>query len=63
MALSEEQIRLLERYSCEFRTLYVDVSAPGELLNQDTLLLEHRQRGRKNLRAGGRRRGLLGGLR
>ena len=36
MALSDEQIRLLERHSCEFRMRHVEVSAPGELLNQDT---------------------------
>lgn len=36
VALSDEQIRLLERHSCEFRMRHVEVSAPGELLNQDT---------------------------
>ena len=36
LALSDEQIRLLERHSCEFRMRHVEVSAPGELLNQDT---------------------------
>ena len=36
VALSEEQIRLLERHTCEFRMRHVGISAPGELLNQDT---------------------------
>lgn len=36
MAFSDEQIRLLERHSCEFRMRHVDVSAHGELLNQYT---------------------------
>jgi transposase InsO family protein len=34
--LSEEQIRLLERHSVDFRCRHVEASAPGELLNQDT---------------------------
>ena len=34
--LSDEQIRLLERHSPEFRMRHVETSAPGELLNQDT---------------------------
>ena len=34
--LTEEQIRLLERHSPEFRMRHVESSAPGELLNQDT---------------------------
>ena len=34
--LSEEQIRLLERHSCDFRMRHIEVDAPGELLNQDT---------------------------
>ena len=34
--LSEQQIRLLERHSCDFRMRHVESSAPGELLNQDT---------------------------
>ena len=34
--LSEEQIRLLERHSVDFRCRHVESSAPGELLNQDT---------------------------
>ena len=34
--LSEEQIRLLERHSRDFRMRHVQVNAPGELLNQDT---------------------------
>ena len=34
--LTEEQIRLLERHSPEFRMRHVETSAPGELLNQDT---------------------------
>jgi len=34
--LSEEQIRLLERHSPEFRMRHVEANAPGELLNQDT---------------------------
>lgn len=34
--LSDEQVRLLERHSCEFRMRHVKANAPGELLNQDT---------------------------
>ena len=34
--LSEEQIELLERHSPDFRCRHVEVSRPGELLNQDT---------------------------
>lgn len=34
--LSDEQIRLLERHSCDFRLRHVEANAPGELLNQDT---------------------------
>jgi transposase InsO family protein len=34
--LSDAQIRLLERHSCEFRMRHVETSGPGELLNQDT---------------------------
>jgi len=34
--LTQEQIRLLERHSPEFRMRHVETSAPGELLNQDT---------------------------
>ncbi len=34
--LSEEQIRLLERHSVDFRCRHVEASRPGELLNQDT---------------------------
>lgn len=34
--LSEEQIRLLERHSPDFRCRHIEVSRPGELLNQDT---------------------------
>lgn len=34
--LSEEQIRLLERHSTDFRCRHVEASRPGELLNQDT---------------------------
>ena len=36
IVLSEEQIRLLERHSCEYRMRHVEANAPGELLNQDT---------------------------
>jgi transposase InsO family protein len=36
IVLSEEQVRLLERHSCEFRMRHIEVNAPGELLNQDT---------------------------
>jgi transposase InsO family protein len=34
--LSEEQIRLLERHSTDFRCRHIEASRPGELLNQDT---------------------------
>ena len=34
--LNEDQIRLLERHSPDFRCRHVESSAPGELLNQDT---------------------------
>jgi transposase InsO family protein len=34
--LSEEQIKFLERHSCEFRMRHVEANGPGELLNQDT---------------------------
>jgi transposase InsO family protein len=34
--LTDEQVRLLERHSPEFRERHVESSAPGELLNQDT---------------------------
>ena len=34
--LTEEQIRLLEKHSADFRCRHVESSAPGELLNQDT---------------------------
>jgi transposase InsO family protein len=34
--LTDEQIRLLERHSPEFRMRHVEANAPGELLNQDT---------------------------
>jgi transposase InsO family protein len=34
--LTENQIRLLERHSVEFRCRHVEASRPGELLNQDT---------------------------
>lgn len=34
--LSEQQIKLLERHSPEFRCRHVEASRPGELLNQDT---------------------------
>jgi hypothetical protein len=36
IALSEEQVRLLERRSSEFRDRHVESSRPGELINQDT---------------------------
>jgi len=36
LVLSEEQIRLLERHSVEFRCRHVESTRPGELLNQDT---------------------------
>jgi transposase InsO family protein len=34
--LSEDQVKLLERHSPDFRCRHVESSAPGELLNQDT---------------------------
>jgi transposase InsO family protein len=34
--LTDEQVRLLERHSPDFRCRHVESSAPGELLNQDT---------------------------
>jgi transposase InsO family protein len=34
--LTDEQVRLLERHSADFRCRHVESSAPGELLNQDT---------------------------
>lgn len=34
--LTDDQVRLLERHSPEFRCRHVESSAPGELLNQDT---------------------------
>ena len=34
--LTDEQIRLLERHSSDFRSRHVEASRPGELLNQDT---------------------------
>lgn len=34
--LSEEQIRLLERHCPDFRCRHIEVSRPGELLNQDS---------------------------
>ncbi|WP_018233308.1 IS481 family transposase [Thioalkalivibrio thiocyanodenitrificans] len=34
--LSDAQVRLLERHSCEFRMRHVETNGPGELLNQDT---------------------------
>jgi transposase InsO family protein len=36
LMLSEEQIRLLERHSADFRCRHVESTRPGELLNQDT---------------------------
>ena len=36
VVLSDKQVELLERHSCEFRLRHVEASAPGELLNQDT---------------------------
>lgn len=36
LLLTEEQIRLLERHSPEFRCRHVEASRPGKLLNQDT---------------------------
>lgn len=34
--LTDEQIRLLERHSTDFRCRHVEATRPGELLNQDT---------------------------
>jgi transposase InsO family protein len=34
--LTDEQVRLLERHSVDFRCRHVEASRPGELLNQDT---------------------------
>lgn len=34
--LTDAQVRLLEKHSCEFRLRHVEASKPGELLNQDT---------------------------
>jgi transposase InsO family protein len=34
--LSDEQVRLLERHSVDFRCRHVEARRPGELLNQDT---------------------------
>ena len=36
LVLSDEQVRLLERHSADFRMRHVESSRPGELLNQDT---------------------------
>ena len=36
IVLSDEQIRLLERHSVDFRLRHVEANRPGELLNQDT---------------------------
>jgi transposase InsO family protein len=36
LVLSDEQLRLLERHSVEFRCRHVEATRPGELLNQDT---------------------------
>jgi len=36
VVLTEKQMELLERHSCEFRMRHVESNAPGELLNQDT---------------------------
>jgi transposase InsO family protein len=36
IVLTDEQVRLLERHSTEFRMRHVESNAPGELLNQDT---------------------------
>ena len=36
LVLSDEQIRLLERHSADFRLRHVESTRPGELLNQDT---------------------------
>ena len=34
--LTDEQIRLLERHSSDYRSRHVEASRPGELLKQDT---------------------------
>lgn len=34
--LSQKQIHLLERHSCEFRMRHIEANGPGELFNQDT---------------------------
>jgi transposase InsO family protein len=36
LVLAEEQVRLLERHSVDFRCRHVEATQPGELLNQDT---------------------------
>jgi transposase InsO family protein len=36
LVLTEEQMRLLERHSVDYRLRHVESSRPGELLNQDT---------------------------
>src|SRR5262249_12777005 len=36
LVLAEEQVRLLERHSVDFRCRHVEASRPGELLNHDT---------------------------
>jgi transposase InsO family protein len=36
LVLAEEQVRLLERHSVDFRCLHIEATRPGELLNQDT---------------------------
>lgn len=36
LVLAEEQVRLLERHSVDFRCRHVEARQPGELLNQDT---------------------------
>src|SRR5215510_3444297 len=36
LVLAEEQVRLLERHSVNFRCRHVEATQPGELLNQDT---------------------------
>ena len=36
IVLSDEQIRLLERHSVDFRLRHIEAERPGELLNQDT---------------------------
>ena len=63
IVLSENQIRLLERHSVEFRCRHVEASRPGELLNQGHLLLGHAQGRRQGLRTGRRRCVLLARLR